>query len=431
MKEKTKDIEITADESETVLRVQNLSKTYRLGEIGTGTISHDLNRWWAKIRGKEDPYATVGTSNDRTQQATKGEYVKVLDDINFEVKKGEVLGIIGKNGAGKSTLLKVISQITSPTAGSIKAKGRIATLLEVGTGMHPEMTGKENVYLNGTILGMTKKEIDSKYDEIMEFAGCAKYANTPVKRYSSGMKVRLGFAVAAFLEPEILIVDEVLAVGDAEFQKKAIGKMKDISTGQGRTIIFVSHDLQAITSLTSKVLLLDKGTIKFIGDTIMGVREYISYVSSSEGVYLNNSKSTPVISKVCIRSSDSGNVHVFGEPLTIDFEIYAPKGIPSAVFSFQILNSSNVKVLHVLLKDSEVPICRGSGTQRFSCYFKKLRLYPDKYSLILHLSDHISRVKYETIEGVCPFEIQVRGELREYYWKPSEAIYIEDAEWIV
>ena len=182
-----------------VLKVENLTKIYRLGEIGTGTISHDINRWWAKLRGKEDPITKIGEKNDRTEKAQKGEYVKVLDDINFEVKRGEVLGIIGKNGAGKSTLLKVISQITSPTSGCIKAKGRIASLLEVGTGMHPEMTGRENVYLNGTILGMTKKEIDAKFDEIIEFAGCAKYADTPVKRYSSGMKVRLGFAVAAFL----------------------------------------------------------------------------------------------------------------------------------------------------------------------------------------------------------------------------------------
>ncbi len=249
-----------------VLKVENLSKIYRLGEIGTGTISHDLNRWWARVRGKEDPFAKVGTTNDRTQIATKGEYVKVLDDINFEVKEGEVLGIIGKNGAGKSTLLKVISQITSPSSGSIKSKGRIASLLEVGTGMHPEMTGKENVYLNGTILGMTKREIDVKYDEIMDFAGCAKYADTPVKRYSSGMKVRLGFAVAAFLEPEILIVDEVLAVGDAEFQKKAIGKMQDISSGGGRTVLFVSHNMASVESLCSRCILLKDG--KKVADDI-------------------------------------------------------------------------------------------------------------------------------------------------------------------
>lgn len=262
--------------SDVVLKVENLSKVYRLGEIGTGTISHDLNRWWARIRGKEDPFATVGSVNDRTQAAQKGDYAKVLSDINFEVKKGEVLGIIGKNGAGKSTLLKLISRITAPTTGHIKAKGRVASLLEVGTGMHPEMTGKENVYLNGTILGMTRREIDAKFDEIMDFAGCAKYADTPVKRYSSGMKVRLGFAVAAFLEPEILIVDEVLAVGDAEFQKKAIGKMQDISSGGGRTVLFVSHNMGSVRALCTRAIVLSNGEKSYSGDVDVAVEKYLT-----------------------------------------------------------------------------------------------------------------------------------------------------------
>lgn len=261
--------------AKTVLKVENLSKLYRLGEVGTGTISHDLNRWWAKMRRKDDPYAQVGAVNDRTQKAEKGEQIWALKDINFEVKQGEVLGIIGKNGAGKSTLLKLLSRITAPTTGNVKIKGRVASLLEVGTGMHPEMTGRENVYLNGTILGMSKKEISSKFAEIMDFAGCAKYADTPVKRYSSGMKVRLGFAVAAFLEPEILIVDEVLAVGDAEFQKKAIGKMQDISHGQGRTVLFVSHNMASVKSICEKVIILTKGGITYSGDTDKGISEYL------------------------------------------------------------------------------------------------------------------------------------------------------------
>ena len=207
-----------------ILKAENISKQYRLGQVGTGTLSHDLNRWWHSVRGKEDPYLKVGDVNNR---ATKGDsdYVWALKDINFEVKRGEVLGIIGKNGAGKSTLLKILSKVTSPTTGSIKSRGRIASLLEVGTGFNPELTGRENVNLNGTILGMTKKEIASKIDEIIEFSGCERYIDTPTKRYSSGMTVRLAFAVAAFLEPEILVIDEVLAVGDAEFQKKAIGKI--------------------------------------------------------------------------------------------------------------------------------------------------------------------------------------------------------------
>lgn len=258
-----------------VIKVENLSKQYRLGQIGTGTIGHDLNRFFAKIKGKEDPYSLVGQANDRTTVA-KGDYVWALKDINFEVKQGEVIGIIGKNGSGKSTLLKLISQITSPTSGSIKAKGRIASLLEVGTGMHPEMTARENIYLNGAILGMTKKEITVKFDEIIDFAGCQLYIDTPFKRFSSGMRVRLGFAVAAFLEPEILIVDEVLAVGDAEFQKKAIGKMKDISSGGGRTVLFVSHNMRSVKSLCTKGILLKNGMVISTGGIDDVVNEYIN-----------------------------------------------------------------------------------------------------------------------------------------------------------
>ncbi|WP_296623728.1 ABC transporter ATP-binding protein [Marivirga sp.] len=295
--------------SDIVLKVENLSKLYRLGEVGTGTISHDLNRWWAKIRGNEDPFGVIGSTNDRTQKAEKGESVWAIKGINFEVKKGEVLGIIGKNGAGKSTLLKVLSKITAPTTGNIKIKGRVASLLEVGTGMHPEMTGKENVYLNGTILGMTKKEIDSKFEEIMEFAGCAKYADTPVKRYSSGMKVRLGFAVAAFLEPEILIVDEVLAVGDAEFQKKAIGKMKDISSGGGRTVLFVSHNMGSIRKLCNRGVLLVNGEISYSGNIEAVIDNYLSEGKGDLGVPLvkfkeSNGVFQPIQLQIKNRSSD-------------------------------------------------------------------------------------------------------------------------------
>tara|TARA_R110002073_G_scaffold128999_1_gene274967 strand:+ start:17288 stop:18544 length:1257 start_codon:yes stop_codon:yes gene_type:complete len=247
-----------------ILKVENVSKQYRLGVLGTGTVSHDINRWWSKVRGKGDPYLTVGETNDRS---TKGnsDYVWALKDINFDVRRGEVLGIIGKNGAGKSTLLKILSQVTGPSTGAIKSRGRIASLLEVGTGFHPEMTGKENIFLNGAILGMTKKEIASKIDEIISFSGCERYIDTPVKRYSSGMKVRLAFAVAAHLEPDILVVDEVLAVGDLEFQKKAIGKMKDISKSDGRTVLFVSHNMAAVKLLCTKAMVLNNGNLIFNG----------------------------------------------------------------------------------------------------------------------------------------------------------------------
>jgi lipopolysaccharide transport system ATP-binding protein len=274
--------------SEIALKVENLSKQYRLGEVGTGTLSHDINRWWHKIRGKEDPYAIVGDTNDRSSIGNS-EYVWALKDIDFEVKRGEILGIIGKNGAGKSTLLKILSKVTGPTTGSIKMNGRVASLLEVGTGMHPELTGRENIYLNGAILGMTKAEVKAKLDEIVDFSGCAKYVDTPVKRYSSGMMVRLGFAVAAHLEPEILIVDEVLAVGDAEFQKKAVGKMKDVSQGGGRTVLFVSHNMASVRNLCERGVLLKNGTVDFIGDIETTINNYIasniSFEKNKKGPY--------------------------------------------------------------------------------------------------------------------------------------------------
>lgn len=258
-----------------ILKAENISKQYRLGTVGTGTLSHDLNRWWHSIRGKEDPYLKIGGVNDRSLKAS-GDYVWALKDINFEVNQGEVLGIIGKNGAGKSTLLKILSRVTAPSTGIIKTKGRIASLLEVGTGFHPELTGRENIYLNGAILGMTKSEITSKLDEIVDFSGCEMYIDTPVKRYSSGMTVRLAFAVAAHLEPEILVIDEVLAVGDAEFQKKAIGKMQDLSKSQGRTVIFVSHNMEAVNSLCSRGIVLTNGKTSFEGSAKASVNYYLS-----------------------------------------------------------------------------------------------------------------------------------------------------------
>jgi len=261
--------------SDVSIKVEDLSKQYRLGLVGTGTISHDLNRWWARLRGKEDPFLKVGEVNDRSLKGSS-DYVWSLKDINFEVKQGDVLGIIGKNGAGKSTLLKILSKVTGPTTGRVLANGRIGALLEVGTGFHPELTGRENIFLNGAILGMTKVEIRSKLDEIIDFSGCERYIDTPVKRYSSGMKVRLAFAVAAFLEPEILIVDEVLAVGDAEFQKKAIGKMQDVSKGDGRTVLFVSHNMTAVSNLCNSALLLENGLINSIGQTDDIISKYLS-----------------------------------------------------------------------------------------------------------------------------------------------------------
>ena len=261
----------------TAIEFENISKQYRLGLVSTGTLSHDLNRFWqTKVLRREDPYLKVGEVNDRAHKG-ESEYVWALKDINFKVEQGDVVGIIGRNGAGKSTLLKLLSRVTAPTTGTIRARGRIASLLEVGTGFHPEMTGRENIYMNGAIMGMSRAEITRKLDEIVDFSGCERYLDTPVKRYSSGMTVRLGFAIAAHLEPEILVVDEVLAVGDAEFQKKAIGKMQDVSRGEGRTVLFVSHNMGAVKNLCKRGIVLNQGQVAFDGN----VEEAIGYYTDS------------------------------------------------------------------------------------------------------------------------------------------------------
>ncbi|WP_316811390.1 ABC transporter ATP-binding protein [Pedobacter heparinus] len=261
--------------SNIAIKVEGLSKAYQLGEIGTGTISRDLERWWARFRGKDDPFLRIGETNDRSVKGTS-DIVWSLKDLNFEIEQGDAVGIIGRNGAGKSTLLKILSRVTSPTTGSAKVKGRIASLLEVGTGFHPELTGRENMFLNGAILGMRKAEIKRKFEEIVDFSGVERYIDTPVKRYSSGMYVRLAFAVAAHLESEILVVDEVLAVGDAEFQKKCLGKMGDVSKGEGRTVLFVSHNMGSIGGLCNKGILLSNGAIHQTGNISDAIDSYVA-----------------------------------------------------------------------------------------------------------------------------------------------------------
>ena len=286
----------------TAIEFENISKQYRLGLVSTRTLSHDLNRWFQmRVMQREDPYLKIGSVNDRAS-AADSDYVWALKDINFKVEQGDVLGIIGKNGAGKSTLLKLLSRVTAPTTGSIKARGRIASLLEVGTGFHPELTGRENIYMNGSIMGMNRHEIARKLDEIVDFSGCERYIDTPVKRYSSGMTVRLGFAIAAHLEPEILVVDEVLAVGDAEFQKKAIGKMQDVSKGEGRTVLFVSHNMASINALCKTGLLLENGSIKYSGS-----------IKDTVSVYLTETinKSTKILERTDRRGNQMAKVIAF------------------------------------------------------------------------------------------------------------------------
>jgi len=419
------------EEKDIILKAEHISKQYRLGLVGTGTISHDLNRWWHKVRGKADPYLKVGESNDRS---TKGqsEYVWALQDINFEVKRGEVLGIIGKNGAGKSTLLKILSKVTGPTTGEIKTKGRIASLLEVGTGFHGEMTGRENVYLNGAILGMTKKEISSKIDEIIEFSGCQRYIDTPVKRYSSGMTVRLAFAVAAFLEPEILVIDEVLAVGDAEFQKKAIGKMKDISKGEGRTVLFVSHNMSAVSLLTDRCIVLKNGKIFFEGSTSNAISTYLSEQEDVPKVYnapIKKNKSS--VTKVELKTSEPNNIHKYGEVFEIHIQLYIDNPLNNAGIAIQAINTSDTPILYLWNFDKEISFARKKGYYNLVCRIPNLKLYMGKFSLILHFAENNGVNKIETIKNICPFEVVMIGMHHPYRWDEGTCAYLEDSEWLI
>lgn len=337
--------------NDVVIKVEGLGKQYRLGEIGTGTISHDLNRWLARLRGKEDPFAKVGEVNDRALKGSS-DYVWSLRDVSFEVKQGEVLGIIGRNGAGKSTLLKILSKVTAPTTGNIKVRGRIASLLEVGTGFHPELTGRENVFLNGAILGMTKTEIRSKFDEIVDFSGVERYIDTPVKRYSSGMYVRLAFAVAAFLEPEILIVDEVLAVGDAEFQKKCLGRMKDVSVNDGRTVLFVSHNMAAVKALCNTGLVLKNGSSLFEGSQNEAISLYqkIGNVASTsfvhEGLYVEAPGNDSIRLLKFTINAFSGNTLTVSSGVVFEIEFLNFKENTNIDATFELRNIDDVPVFH-------------------------------------------------------------------------------------
>ncbi|BAO55729.1 ABC transporter ATP-binding protein [Nonlabens marinus] len=411
--------------SNIILKAENISKQYRLGLIGTGTISHDLNRWWSKIRGKEDPYLKVGAVNDRSSKATE-DYVWALKDINFEVKRGEVLGIIGKNGAGKSTLLKILSRVTSPTTGSIKTKGRIASLLEVGTGFHPELTGRENIYLNGAILGMSKSEIHSKIDEIVEFSGCEMYIDTPTKRYSSGMTVRLAFAVAAFLEPDILVVDEVLAVGDAEFQKKAIGKMQDISQGEGRTVLFVSHNMAVVQKLCGRVILLENGAIKEVGDCVEVVASYLKKASLLSNIFSDTTEEDEVnkIRKIEVITSNKSFFQDQLSQLTIIFELKIVNRINDAALSFQIVDTLETPLVHLLILSKDQDFGKTTGTVMLKAIIPELALYPGIYTINAFLADNTIKKTYSRLIQVCGFEV-VKTESRDYYWKKGSAIYNE------
>ncbi|MGL6126499.1 hypothetical protein BBI01_16105 [Chryseobacterium artocarpi] len=402
------------------LKAENISKQYRLGQVGTGTLSHDLNRFWYKIRGKEDPYLKIGEANDRTTKGSS-DYVWSLRDIDFEIEQGDAVGIIGRNGAGKSTLLKVLSKVTKPTTGNIYTNGRIASLLEVGTGFHPEMTGRENVFLNGAILGMTRKEIKRKFDEIVDFSGVERYIDTPVKRYSSGMYVRLAFAVAAHLESEILIVDEVLAVGDAEFQKKCLGKMNDVTKGEGRTILFVSHNMTAVKELCTKGILLNQGQIDYQGNILNTIIEY-QKSSARDSSYTYNGNLNEALGNDNIRIKEFSASPIKGDLIDIDsgvrvklvFHNYCPDITLDT--TFELKNYEELVIFHVgkLItenNDSKVgeytvefdipPGLLNAGNYYFKLYFGK-----DQRILLFGIDEFIGfeveNVKVGTVMYVYP-----------------------------
>jgi lipopolysaccharide transport system ATP-binding protein len=396
--------------SSTVIKAENISKQYRLGTIGTKTLANDFKRWLHLARGKEDPFLKIGEANDRSSKGNS-EYVWALKDINFEIQQGEVIGIIGKNGAGKSTLLKILSRVTSPTTGQISVHGRMASLLEVGTGFHPELTGKENVFLNGAIMGMSKSEIKSKFDEIVDFSGVERYIDTPVKRYSSGMYVRLAFAVAAHLEPEILIVDEVLAVGDAEFQKKCLGKMKDVS-GQGRTVLFVSHNMGAIQSLCSRSIYLKHGTIQQSGPTDNIINYYLNNELKSEDelIIKPNIEAPAGVNKITLLNSDSKKTksYLSGEHLKFSFDLdVRMEG------NFQlVVGIASALDVNVYSEMSDI-FNLNKGAFQLVYENSNVKLTPGNYALSFNLLFNGKSVQY--CEKVINFEVLEINKLGESY----------------
>ncbi|MDD2307390.1 MAG: ABC transporter ATP-binding protein [Prolixibacteraceae bacterium] len=412
----------------TIIKVENLGKSYLIG--------HQRERYVALrdvLANKARQVASKTKNILSGGQLIAGNEIEefwALKDINFEVNQGDRVGIIGRNGAGKSTLLKVLSRITEPTTGRIQLKGRVASLLEVGTGFHPELSGRENIYLNGAILGMSQIEVRKKFDEIVDFAGVEKFLDTPVKRYSSGMYVRLAFAVAAHLEPEILIIDEVLAVGDAEFQKKCLGKMEDVSKNEGRTVLFVSHDMANISSLTNNAICLVNGEIAFQGNT----RDTINYYLQNGLNICSIFKAEPDLNKpnftyAAVKTSESDGVHFNGEDLEIEVEVNMPKIIEGMSVSFQIFNSRRFPVIYGYLFDVDQPILRETGRHKFKCILPKCKLYQDTYYVKLHLAESKGREKFQEIDNICEFEVKMIGKIIEWGWQKDVCIYTEDFSW--
>ncbi len=398
--------------SEAVIKIENLGKQYRLGQIGTGTFSHDVNRWWYKIRGKEDPYLKVGEENDRSKKGSS-DFVWALKDISFEVNQGDVLGIVGKNGAGKSTLLKILSRVTGPTTGEMKVKGRIASLLEVGTGFHPDLTGRENIFLNGAILGMTKKEILKKFDEIVDFSGVERYIDTPVKRYSSGMYVRLAFGVAAHLESEILILDEVLSVGDADFQKKCLSKVGAVAGKEGRTVLFVSHNMAAIKSLCTKGILLKNGLVNYEGDVQKTIDKYFfdgkDFDNSgiiSDDVRVFNSGEAKFTSAFVIDDDERQTDELYFKQkfkIKITLEVYSK--IEDAGIWICLVNSNGEQVTFSAEgKNNYESRILEPGTYDFEVEYD-IHLMPKKYSINLSIFHFKNGASIDLVEGTYYFSV--------------------------
>ena len=394
----------------TAIEFEHVSKQYRLGLVSTKTLSHDIRRFWiTNVLGKEDPYLKIGETNDRASKGTS-EYVWALRDIDFKVEQGDVVGIIGKNGAGKSTLLKLLSRVTGPTTGTIRAHGRIGSLLEVGTGFHGEMTGRENIFMNGAILGMSRAEIQSKLDEIIDFSGCERYIDTPVKRYSSGMTVRLGFAVAAFLEPEILVVDEVLAVGDAELQKKAIGKMKDVSQGQGRTVLFVSHNMVSMQRLCSGGVLLDKGEVKYMGTIADTVRTYLTD-QRVQSEYVNpNPNPKDKLNLLWAKVSPAkGDVIYSDTPIDVEFAIRINQFVPDLVVGFNLRSSFQYPLARADYNDVDGRKNLEPGEHIFHFRIPANSLSNGEYNIVMDVAERNEK-NYAGEETLLTFNVEVASD---------------------
>lgn len=407
-----------------VIKAENISKQYRLGQVGTKTMAADFKRWLYKLQGKEDPFAKIGETNDRSQKGTS-DYVWALRDINFEVKQGEVLGVIGKNGAGKSTLLKILSRVTTPSTGKIGIYGRMASLLEVGTGFHPELTGRENVFLNGAIMGMSKTEIKTKFDEIVDFAGVERYIDTPVKRYSSGMHVRLGFAVAAHLEPEILVVDEVLAVGDAEFQKKCLGKMKSVS-GEGRTVLFVSHNMGAVKTLCNRGLLLENGTLTFDGNIDETVNRYLRINQSGDKsgkIELNKKgfgSGEALIKKIELVNHE-GNISdtvLYKDPIRIRIAIDSKIEVSNASIDIKLSDNNGTILFHALNQYQNIPLSLNIGKNVFELELEN-NLLPGTFFITPGIHNASTTLTLDMHENILGFEVikAARKATESYPWE--------------